>query len=188
MNKTKPSFIAALLMISVNAHAADYTIDPAHTFVQFHISHLGFSTLAGRFDKVQGGFNWDKASPQASAINITIEAASVDSNWPERDKHLRSPDFLSVEEFPEASFKSTKFNGDATGGKLEGDLTLHGVTKPIVIDVKAVGEGKDPWGGYRAGFDGTTSIQRSDFGVSKNLGPASETVYFDLHIEGIQKK
>jgi polyisoprenoid-binding protein YceI len=179
---------ASTFFSSMAANAAEYTIDPSHTFVQFRISHLGFSTMVGRFNKFEGGFNWDKTKPEDSAINITIDTASVDTNWAERDKHLRGEEFLAVDEFPQASFKSTKYTGDATGGRLEGELTLHGVTKPITIDVKAVGEGDDPWGGYRAGFDGTTTINRGDFGISKNLGPASETMQFDLHIEGIQKK
>lgn len=169
-------------------NAAEYTIDPSHTFVQFRISHLGFSTMVGRFNKFEGEFNWDKAKPEDSVISITIETASVDTNWAERDKHLRAEEFLAVDAYPQASFKSTRYTGDATGGKLEGELTLHGVTKPITIDVKAVGEGADPWGGYRAGFDGTTTINRGDFGITKNLGPTAETMHFDLHIEGIQKK
>ncbi|MCG3201537.1 MAG: Protein YceI [Gammaproteobacteria bacterium] len=170
------------------ANAAEYTIDPSHTFVQFRISHLGFSTMVGRFNKLEGEFSWDKAKPEDSAIHITIDTASVDTNWAERDKHLRGEEFLAVREYPQASFKSTRYTGDATGGKLEGELTLHGVTKPVTIDVEAVGEGADPWGGYRAGFDGTTTINRLDFGITKDLGPTAETMQFDLHIEGVQKK
>ncbi|MFO1435762.1 MAG: YceI family protein [Gammaproteobacteria bacterium] len=191
MKKSLRGIVAATtisLLGAGSARAADYSIDPSHTFVQFRISHLGFSTMVGRFDKVSGDFSWDKDKPDASAITINIDPASVNTNWAERDKHLRSPDFLDVEKFTDASFKSTKYTGDATGGTLEGELTLHGVTKPISIAVKAVGEGADPWGGYRAGFDGSTSLNRSDYGISKDLGPASESMQFDLHIEGIQKK
>jgi polyisoprenoid-binding protein YceI len=179
---------AAALLFSTTASAADYSIDPSHTFIQFKISHLGYSTMVGRFDKFEGEFSWDKAKPEASTIALKIDPASVNTNWAERDKHLRGEDFLDVGKFTEASFKSTKYTGDASGGQLEGELTLHGVTKPITIEVKAVGEGNDPWGGYRAGFDGTTTLKRSDFGISYDLGPAAETMQFDLHIEGIQKK
>lgn len=179
---------AGTLFSSMAANAAGYSIDPSHTFLQFRISHLGFSTMVGRFNKLEGEFNWDKTKPGDSAINITIDTASVDTNWAERDKHLRGEEFLAVDEFPQASFKSIRYTGDASGGRLEGELTLHGVTKPVTIDVKAVGEGADPWGGYRAGFDGTTTLNRSDFGITKNLGPTAETMHFDLHIEGIQKK
>lgn len=171
------------------ALAANYKIDLSHTFVQFRISHLGYSVLSGRFNDFAGTFSWDKEKPQESAIEINIKPASIDTNWAERDKHIRSDDFLDVEKFPEASFKSTKYTGDAKGGTLEGNLTLHGVTKPITLQVKAIGEGADPWGGYRAGFAATTTIKRADFGVSKfNLGPASESMDFDLFVEGIREK
>ena len=183
-------FMGTLVAASVSTPvaAAEYSIDPSHAFIQFRISHLGFSTLAGRFNKFDGSFNWDKDNPQASSINITIETDSIDSNWAERDKHLRSPKFLNVERFPKATFKSTQFTGDASGGKLLGELTLHGVTKPFEIAVKAIGEGHDPWGGYRAGFDGTATLRRADFGIDYDLGPTAQTMQFDLHIEGIRKK
>ena len=191
MNKARISVFLALVattVTSLSAHAANYEIDPAHAFIQFRISHLGYSVLTGRFNKFAGDFTWDKEQPQSSQINVTVDTASIDSNWAERDKHLRSDEFLDVEKFPQATFKSTKYNGDATGGKLEGELTLHGVTKPIVLDVKFIGEGPDPWGGHRAGFSGTATLKRSDFGISYDLGPAAETMDFDLFVEGIKKK
>jgi polyisoprenoid-binding protein YceI len=144
--------------------------------------------LTGRFNQFAGTFEWDKDNPSTAAIEVTVETNSIDSNWAERDKHLRGEDFLHVEKFPKATFKSTKYTGDAMGGKLEGVLTLHGVSKPIVLDVKAIGEGPDPWGGYRAGFEATTSIKRADFGMTYNLGPKAESMSFDLFIEGIRKK
>ncbi len=183
-----PGCAFALALATTPAIAADYTIDLSHSFIQFRISHLGYSILNGRFNDFAGTLQWDKAKPAASNIALTVKTASIDSNWAERDKHIRSKDFLEVEKFPEATFKSTKFTGDATAGKLEGELTLHGVTKPITLDVKAVGEGDDPWGGYRAGFTGTTTLKRSDFGISYNLGPSAETMQFDLFVEGIKKK
>jgi polyisoprenoid-binding protein YceI len=177
----------AAALYSGAGSAAEYTIDLSHAFVQFRISHLGYSVLAGRFNDFSGDFTWDKDKPQSSAINVTIKTASIDTNWAERDKHLRGSDFLDVENFPQASFKSTKFSGDAMSGKMEGILTLHGVSKPITLDVKAVGEGEDPWGGYRAGFAGTTTINRNDFGISYDLGPTATTMAFDLFIEGVRK-
>ena len=180
--------LAALVQLTPG-YAAEYKIDLSHSFIQFKISHMGFSVLNGRFDDFAGGFTWDKAKPETAAVNVTIKAASVNSNWAERDKHIRSKDFLEVDKFPEASFKSTKYTGDATGGTLDGELTLHGVTKPVSIKMKAIGEGKDPWGGYRAGFAGTTTIKRSDFGVDKfQLGPQSDPMDFELFIEGTQNK
>lgn len=175
-------------LFSQTVLAAEYEIDPSHTFIEFEISHLGISTLTGRFNTYSGNFNWDADNPSASSINITIQTGSIDTNWAERDKHLRGADFLNVEEFPEATFKSTKYTGDADRGKLDGVLTLHGVSKPITLDIERVGEGDDPWDGYRAGFKATTSIRRADFGISYNLGPTAETMSFDLFVEGIRKK
>ena len=179
-------FIAAcfFFVLEQPAEAADYTIDPTHTFVEFRIQHLGYSWLYGRFNDIKGSFSYDEARPAKSSFNIEISTESLDSNHARRDKHLRGSDFLDVAKFPKAIFKSKSFDG----AKLLGDLTLHGVTKEIVIDVKKVGEGKDPWGGYRAGFIGTTKLDRSDFGISYDLGPASNIMEFELGIEGIRKQ
>ncbi len=174
---------------SFSATAADYGVDikGMHAFIQFRIVHLGYSVMVGRFNDFDGEFSWDKDKPGASSIKIDIKTNSIDTNHAERDKHLRNEDFLNVDKYPNASFKSTKYHGDASGGKLDGMLTLHGVTKAITLDVKYIGEGPDPWGGYRAGFEATTSIRRADFGMDYNLGPAAETMDFDLFIEGVKK-
>ena len=177
----------ALGSIGTALPAADYAIDTAHSFVEFRIKHLGYSWLYGRFNRFSGHFSYDADNPQASAISVSIDAASVDTNHAERDKHLRGSDFLDVATYPEATFESTKYSGDAQSGTLEGMLTLHGVTKPISIELEKLGEGNDPWGGYRAGFIGTTTLTRRDFGISYNLGPASETMELELGIEGIRK-
>ncbi|WP_271270964.1 YceI family protein [Aliamphritea hakodatensis] len=189
--KLKTTLAGALLATSVLAapsiQAADYTIDTkgAHASINFRVSHLGYSWLEGRFNEFSGQFSYDEANPNASAVEVEINTASVDSNHAERDKHLRSGDFLDVDTYPKASFKSTGFSAD--NGVLSGDLTLHGVTKPVEIQVTKIGQGDDPWGGYRAGFSGTTEFQMKDFGITKNLGPASETVYMELHVEGIRQ-
>ena len=184
------SVLASILCFTLAGsplQAAEYTVDPSHAFIQFRISHLGYSVLAGRFNDFDGTFSWDRGNPGASVINMNIRTASVDTNWAERDKHIRGEDFLDVDRYPDASFRSTKFTGDAASGKLEGTLTLHGVSKPVTLEVKAVGEGDDPWGGYRAGFAGTTTIDRTDFGISYDLGPTANTMQFDLFIEGIRQ-
>src|SRR5690606_6596823 len=106
----------------------------------------------------------------------------------ERDKHLRSPDFLNVEKFPKATFVSTKIVlDDDDEFEIVGDLTLNGVTKSITIEVDKIGEGKDPWGGYRAGFSGETEINMKDFNIKMDLGPASQTVKLELEVEGVKK-
>lgn len=179
--------VVLAMLLSPGAWAAEYKVDLSHAFIQFEISHLGFSTLVGRFNDFEGGFTWDKANPASASIEVRVNTASIDSNWAERDKHLRGDEFLDVEQYPTAVFKSTKYHGDASGGRMDGTLTLHGVTKPVTLDVKVIGEGDDPWGGYRAGFAAKTSINRGDFGISYNLGPAAETMTFDLFIEGIRQ-
>ena len=169
------------------ADAAEYSIDSGHSFVQFKISHIGVSWMIGTFEKVSGSFSFDpEAGPEAQSITVEIDTASVDTNHAERDKHLRSADFLNVDEFPTATFVSTGYEGDSESGVMKGDLTLHGVTKPVGIAVKKVGEGKDPWGGYRAGFEGSVTIARKDFDMGYNLGPAAETMELFLFIEGIR--
>ena len=177
-------------VIAGPATAADYVIDTegAHASIQFRISHLGYSWLKGRFNDFSGDFSYDADNPAASEITVNIDTTSVDSNHAERDKHLRSADFLDVARYPEARFVSTGFIPKADGtATLEGELTLHGVTRPISIDVEKIGEGEDPWGGYRVGFSGETAFALADYGIDYNLGPASETVYLELEVEGIRQ-
>ncbi|MCW8866052.1 MAG: YceI family protein [Colwellia sp.] len=182
------AFTTAMLMPVANA--ADYVIDNkgAHASINFKIKHLGYSWLTGRFDKFGGKFSYDPANISASKIEVNIDTSSVNSNHAERDKHLKSDDFLDVSAFANAKFVSTSVTEKANGNlAVKGILTLHGVSKEIIIDAQAVGEGKDPWGGYRAGFSGTTAIALADFAIKMNLGPASTHVQFDLHIEGIKQ-
>lgn len=183
--------VSAALVLSASAvNAAEYVIDTkgAHAFVNFKIKHLGFSWLHGRFNTFDGEFNYDAEKPNASQIMVNIDTTSLDSNHAERDKHLRGKDFLNVDKYPTATFKSTNitFNNDDSG-KVTGDFTLHGVTKSITFDIDKIGEGQDPWGGYRVGFEGETSLKLSDYGINYNLGPASTHVDIGLFIEGIRK-
>ena len=183
--------ISSIGLIGLPALADNYTIDikGAHASINFSIQHLGYSVLTGRFDTFAGDFSYDPAKPEASTINVTIDTNSVNSNHAERDKHLRSKDFLNVEKFPQAKFVSKKVvtGADKTSFDLVGDFTLNGVTKSITIATKKIGEGKDPWGGYRAGFQGTTELKLKDFNVQMDLGPASQVVKLELNVEGIKK-
>ena len=170
--------------------AADYVIDTkgAHAFINFKIKHLGYSWLTGRFNDFSGTFNYDQKNVAASKINVTIDTSSIDSNHAKRDKHLRSDDFLDTSKFGTATFASTAIVDNGNNQlTVTGDLTLHGVTASITIDAEKIGEGKDPWGGYRAGFAGTTSISLKSFGIPERLGPASTEVLLELHIEGIRQ-
>jgi polyisoprenoid-binding protein YceI len=191
-NRLLTTIIALSASCMSLAEAADYKIDVkgAHASINFKIKHLGYSWLTGRFNDFEGDFSYDSANPETSKINVTINTASIDSNHAERDKHLKDDDFLDVKKFPTAVFVSTGFkleSGEEDEGIITGNLTLHGVTKVISFEVEKVGEGKDPWGGYRAGFSGETTLKLSDYGITKNLGPASAHVELELHIEGIKQ-
>ncbi|AXO60170.1 hypothetical protein PSOLE_00900 [Pseudomonas oleovorans subsp. oleovorans] len=186
--------LAALVLGSAlmggQAMAADYAIDKQgqHAFVNFKISHLGYSWLYGTFKDFDGTFSYDAANPEASKVNVTLKTASVDTNHAERDKHIRSADFLNASKHATATFESTsvKSTGEGTAD-VTGNLTLNGVTKPVVIAAKFIGEGKDPWGGYRAGFEGSTTLTLKDFDISMDLGPASQTVELIISVEGIRQ-
>lgn len=185
------SLVGVASVTALQTQAADYAVDVkgAHAFVQFKIKHLGYSWLLGRFNDFDGSFSYDADAPEKSKISVLIKTASIDSNHAERDKHLRGEQFLDVKSFPEASFKSTKFEfSDATHATVTGQFTFHGVEKEISFPVEKVGEGKDPWGGYRAGFEGKTSLKMSDYGIKNILGPASASVDLELYIEGIRAK
>jgi len=175
------------LLWSLNLGADSYKLDPTHSFINFKVSHLGISWLLGRFNNLTGELKFDAANPQASRISVQIDPASLDSNHSERNIHLKGAKYLDVKNYPSASFVSTAYQGDGVSGLLSGKLTLHGVTKDITFEIRKVGEGKDPWGGYRAGFEGTVSILRTDFGMESNLGPLANTVYLDLFIEGVRQ-
>ncbi|MBN8901851.1 MAG: YceI family protein, partial [Rhodospirillales bacterium] len=170
MKIVKTAFAVAALAsaLSTAATAADYVVDTknAHASINFRIKHLGFSWLAGRFDKFTGTFSYDDKNPDASKVKIEIDTASVDTNHAERDKHLRAADLLDTDKFPTATFESTSVKSSGPEkATVSGKLTLHGVTKDIVIEAQRVGGGKDPWGGYRDGFTGTTTLKLADFGI-----------------------
>ncbi|AGK59504.1 hypothetical protein HYPDE_39173 [Hyphomicrobium denitrificans 1NES1] len=181
------AFASALTTV---ATAADYVIDTknVHASINFRIKHLGFSWIAGRFDKFSGTFSYDDKNPDASKVKIEIDTTSVDTNHAERDKHLRGADLLDTEMFPTATFESTSVKASGPDKAIiAGKLTLHGVTKDISIDAQRVGGGKDPWGGYRDGFTGTTTLKLADFGIMRDLGPFSKEVELTLDVEGIKQ-
>lgn len=189
-NKIAAPAILGVLMLATPATAADYSIDSKgmHASVSFRIKHLGYSWLTGRFDKFTGSYSFDEANPAASKVSVEIDTTSLNSNHAARDKHLRSPDFLDVGKFPKATFVSTSMDVTGKAAVVHGNLTLHGVTKAIAIKADYVGGGKDPWGGFRTGFSGSTKIALADFGMKFNLGPASKEVELRLEIEGVRNK
>jgi len=183
--------VAGALTLSGPAYAADYVIDTKgnHASINFRISHLGFSWLTGRFDKFSGNFSYDKTAPEASKVKVEIDTASLNSNHAERDKHIKSADFLDAAKFPKATFESTSVKPNGEGkATITGKLTLHGVTKDVVIDAVHVGGGNDPWGSVRDGFAGKTTLTLADFDIdTAKLGPSSAKVDLELNIEGIKQ-
>ncbi len=178
---------------ATSAQAAEqYTIDTKgmHAFITFRIQHLGFSWLEGRFNRFSGSFDYDESNPANNRVTLEIDIASLDSNHAERDKHLRSERFFDAGEFPKATFASTSWKDEGNGkAKLTGKFTLRGVTNEITLDVSEVGAGKDPWGGYRRGFVGTTTLKLSDYKMKEAhiLGPNAEQIEIWVSIEGIRQ-
>ncbi|WP_371370077.1 YceI family protein [Pseudomonas sp. QL9] len=181
--------LGSALFAAGQAMAADYKIDKEgqHAFIEFRIKHLGYSWVYGRFDDFDGAFTYDEKNPAADKVKVTINTSSVNTNHAERDKHLRSPDFLNVGKNPTATFESTGVKVEGKQAEIAGNLTLNGVTKPVTLKAELIGEGKDPWGGYRAGFLGTTTLKLKDFDIQRDLGPASQEVELTLSVEGVRQ-
>jgi polyisoprenoid-binding protein YceI len=181
------SLIVACL-VAGPASGADYIIDTegAHAFVNFKFRHLGYSILTGTFEKFEGEFSWDPDTVSDSRISITIDTKSLNSYHAERDRHMRGDKYLDTGRFPEARFVSTDIEDKGAGAMvIRGDLTLRGVTREIAIDARRVGEGNDPWGDYRAGFEGYVTIDMRDFGVNSFI--PLHTVDMELFVEGIRQ-
>ena len=191
IKKTLAGLSLSIAMLSSPAiFADDYVIDKQgmHASIQFKISHLGYSWLWGRFNDFDGTFSYDAKNKAASKVSVTVKTKSVDSNHAERDKHLRGSDLLDVATYPEAKFVSTSYTEGTDGkAKLTGNLTLHGVTKEVELDVTKIAEGKDPWGGYRSGFEAVTTIKLKDYNINMNLGPASASLELIIALEGVKK-
>jgi len=181
--------LGTLLFATGAATAADYKIDKEgqHAFVNFRIQHLGYSWLYGTFKDFDGSFTFDEKDPSADKVNVTINTSSVDTNNAERDKHLRSASFLNSAKFAQATFVSTNVKKDGDELDITGDLTLNGVTKPVKLEAKLLGQGKDPWGGYRAGFEAEGKIALKDFNITTDLGPASQDVELIISLEGVRQ-
>lgn len=169
-----------------------WQIDASHSRVGFAVKHMMVSTVKGQFNTFSGTVNIDEANPANSWVEAEIDAASIDTRDAGRDGHLRTADFLDVEKFPKITFKSTKV--ESTGGSeynVTGDLTLHGVTKPVVLKAEYSGTIKDPYGLKRAGFEAHTKISRKEFGIAMNplleTGGAviSDEVKIDLDLEAV---
>ena len=187
--------LAAMLSLPAVATTSNWQIDPNHSSAQFAVRHLGLSTVRGAFTKVNGTIQLDEKDIAKSSVEVTIDAASVDTRVEGRDKDLRSDHFFDVEKYPTLTFKSTKVE-QAEPGKLKvtGDLTIHGTTKQVVLDVEGpTGAVKDPWGNQRAAATATTKINRQDYGVKWNAKMdnggwvVGDDVAITIDVEMIQK-
>ena len=193
MPRTLPAILVALVLSASAASTATaqdqnkdtWQIDPMHTAAQFSVRHLGISTVRGAFTKVSGTILLDDANPAKDQIQTTIEAASVDTRVEMRDNDLRSPNFLDVQKFPTITFKSKKVEAAAAGKlKVTGDLTIHGVTKEVVLDVDGPTPAmKDPWGNPRRGASASVKIIRQDFGVNGAPGVVGDEITISLDVE-----
>ena len=168
--------------------ADDYVIDAAHSGVTFQISHMGVSYIPGRFNEFSGNFTLDTSDPAKSAFALTIKTESVDTNNAGRDKHLRSPDFFNVKQFPAITFASTAVKAIEGGYEVTGDLTLHGETKPVTFSLKGGKSAQFPPGVQRTGFSTSqVVVKRSDFGVGKPMPVLGDEVYVSISFEGTKK-
>ena len=186
--------LAAALSLPANA-ASTWQIDPNHSAAQFAVRHLAISTVRGAFTKVSGTVQFDDKDISKSSVEVTIDAASVDTRVPDRDKDLRSDHFFEVEKYPTLTFKSTKVEQVEPGKlKVTGDLTIHGITKQVVLDVEGpTVPVKDPWGNQRVAANATTKINRQDFGVKWNAKMdnggwvVGDDVTITIDVEMVQK-
>ena len=170
-----------------------FQIDYAHTVVSFTARHMMISKVRGRFDKVSGTVNLNVDNPALTTVDIAIDAASINTNDAQRDGHLRSPDFLNAEVYPNLVFKSTKVEvTDKSHARLYGDLTIRDVTRPVVLDVEYVGQAKSPWGSTNYGFEAHTKINREEWGLNWNVALEAggwlvgKDVQIDIEIELVQ--
>jgi len=172
--------------------AGTWAIDTSHSTVEFVVRHMMVSKVRGRFADFGGAIQITD-DPALSSVEVTMQAASIDSHDRARDDHLRSPDFLAVDEYPELTFRSTKVEGGGAEWRVTGDLTIKGVTRPVVLDVEYNGVSKDPWGGERAGFSATTEIDREEFGLTWNVAietggvVVGKKVKIELEIEAVRQ-
>jgi len=181
------TLIAAVLTLPALASASQWDVDPAHTTAGFSVKHMVFNTVHGEFGKTTGTLNLDDADPTKSSVDLSIDASSVDTRNPDRDKHLRSQDFFWVDKNPNITFKSTKIEKkDTDHYAVTGDLTMRGVTRPVTLDVSFPSqELKDPWGGTRRAAIGTATINRQDWGINwnKSLDNGGVLVSNDVSLE-----
>jgi polyisoprenoid-binding protein YceI len=172
----------------------NFAIDPAHTTVQFSVRHLMISKVRGRFAKLTGSLALEPGANVPAAIDVTIDAASIDTREEQRDAHLRSGDFFDVERYPSITFRSKEVSGNDEAFDVRGELTIHGTTRDVVLHGVFEGRGNDPWGNVRVGYEAHATINRKDFGLTWNQmleagGVAvGDEVRIELNVEAVAQK
>ena len=181
-------FSALVMAAAASAQSATWQIDPNHSAAQFSVRHLGVSTVRGAFTKVSGSATYDPTDPAKTTLNATIDATTVDTRVQMRDNDLRSPNFLDVQKYPTITFQSKQVKS-AGSGKLQisGELTMHGVTKEVLLDVDGPSAPiKDPWGNQRIGASASTKVNRKDFGINGAAGAVGDEISITIDTELIQ--
>jgi polyisoprenoid-binding protein YceI len=180
--------VALISAFVLSANAADtFKVDAVHSFVLFSVQHLGIANTYGRFNDISGTVVFDKDNPFNSSVELSVKVETLDTHNSIRDRSLKSPDFFDAKQFPTMNFKSTKVEGSGDALKVSGDLTIHGVTKPLTVDFKKGGEGKGVFGEMRGGGETRFTIKRSDFGMNFQQGAVGDEVNITLSLEGIKK-
>lgn len=164
-----------------------YVADATHSSTVFRTKHMNTSNAWGRFNEIAGSFTLDETNPSESQFEFQVKASSIDTANDKRDQHLKSPDFLNAVQFPDITFKSQTVTRSGDAYEVTGDLTLHGVTKPISVRVVPTGKGKTMLGTPTAGIEATFNIKRSEFGMNKMIGPVGDDVWINVSIEGVRK-
>lgn len=171
-----------------------WQIDSAHSEINFTVRHMMISRVRGQFERFSGTVDFNPDAPANSAVDVTVDINSINTREEQRDDHLRSPDFLDAENYPEMTFKSTRIEADSdTKGKLYGNLTIRGITKEVVLDVEYAGQAKSPWGTISAGFSANTRINRKDWGLTWNQALETggvlvgEEIKIDIELELVQQ-
>jgi len=189
------SVVALLASLSVLAQTSNWTIDPAHSTAQFTVRHLGISNVSGNFTKVAGSAVLNEKDIPQSQVSATIDVSSIDTRVEARDKDLKSPNFFDVEKYPTMEFKSKRISNAGSKLQVIGDLTIHGTTREVTLDVDGpTPELNDPWGNVRRGFSATTAINRKEFGLIYNnalkTGEAvvGDNVKIQIDVEMVKKK
>ncbi|MBV9875776.1 MAG: YceI family protein [Verrucomicrobia bacterium] len=190
MKKHHLSILLSLLAFAgaTLAPADTFKIDPVHSAIIFEIGHFGVGHIYGRFDTFSGTFTLDQSDASKDTVSVEIKTDSVDTNFPDRDKHIKSPDFFNAAQFPSATFKSTSVKKvDDKTYEVTGDFTLRGVTKPLTLNVQAIGSGPGPKGEFRSGWEATATLKRSDFEVKTFLPAVTDEVLLRIAVEGIKQ-